>query len=255
MSSKRNRPLVVMSGLRSPISEQFRNLRTNLNFVLGKNNNRKTILVTSSMSGEGKSFVALNLAMSYALLGKRTVLLNLDLRRPKLEPYLDLGSSMRAGISNFLSGEANLDDLADELTYGDRNLFFINSGPTPPNPAELLLQPEMEDLITHLKERFDYIILDTPPIGIVADAQVIGGFADTSLYVVRHNFTKKDQVKMLDGLYKEKKLPKMGIVLNGIRSKDAYRYGYGDYHSGYYTQNTREESSVYQKIKASLRRS
>ncbi len=254
MTSKKKVTLVVRSGLRSPISEQFRNLRTNLNFVLGSGGTKKTILITSSMSGEGKSFVALNLAMTYALLGKRTVLLNMDLRRPKLERYLNLDHGVHPGISNYLSGEASLEELPDELTFGEHNLYFINSGPVPPNPAELMLQPEMDQLIEFLKERFDYILLDTPPIGIVADAQVLGKYADTTLYAIRHSHTSRDQVKMLDILYREKKVPRPGIVLNGIKARDTYRYGYGDYRSSYYyAEDGHAEVSVYQKIKDSLK--
>lgn len=255
--SPKDGPLIVLSGVRSPVAEQFRNLRTNLNFVLGTGENKKTVLITSSMSGEGKSFISLNLAMTYALLGKRTVLLDLDLRRPKLGRYLD--QKDKPGISNFLAGEKSMAELPSELSFGQQNLHFINSGPVPPNPAELLLQPAMDELISWLKENYDYVLLDTPPIGLVTDAQVLGKYADASLYIIRHGFTFKEQVDMLDKLHKEKKLSGLGIVLNDIKAGDSYRYGYGGYGYGYgyYSDNgedkNKSNSSVYKKIKESLK--
>lgn len=251
--SQKEGPLVVVSGVRSPIAEQFRNLRTNLNFVLGANGVKKTLLITSSMSGEGKSFVSLNLAMSYALLGKRAVLLDMDLRRPKLGRYLNMED--RPGVSSYLAGEKMLDSLPAELTFGQHNLHFINSGPVPPNPAELLLQPAMDELIRWLQEKYDYILLDTPPVGLVADAQVMAKYADASLYIIRHNYTMKEQLRGLNNLQQDKKLPGLGIVLNDIKAGDSYRYGYGGYGYGYgyYSENGHANSSVYQKIKTSIK--
>lgn len=229
-------PIVVVSGTRGVVPEQFRALRTNLSFVLGTGQH-KTILITSSMGGEGKSFVSLNLAMTYALMGKRTVLLGLDLRKPKIGNYV--GMEHQAGVSNYLAGQMELDALPVELNFGQHNLYFINSGPIPPNPAELLLQAEMDILMDYLKRSFDYIILDTPPVGLVTDAQIVGKYADTSLYIVRHQYTLKEQVRLLDGYYKAKRLANLGVVLNDIKAGDSYRYGYGSYGygNGYYSDN------------------
>lgn len=234
--SKKEGPIVVLSGSRSVVAEQFRNLRTNLSFVLGAGDH-KVILITSSMGGEGKSFVSLNLAMSYALMGKRTALLGLDLRKPKIGAYVGLEHT--PGISNYLSGQLSLEDLPTALNFGKHNLFFVNSGPIPPNPAELLLQPSMLKMINYMKENFDYIILDTPPVGLVTDAQILGEYADTCLYIVRHEYTMKAQIGLLDGYYKGKRLPNMGVVLNDIKAGDAYRYNYGGYGygNGYYSEN------------------
>jgi len=250
--SKEAGPVVVVSGGRGAVPEQFRNLRTNLSFVLGTASNR-VILVTSSMGGEGKSFISLNLSMTYALLGKRTVLLGLDLRKPKIGSYV--GLEHHPGISNYLSGQISMDDLPVELNFGKHNLYFINSGPIPPNPAELLLQPKMDGLIDYLREKFEYIILDTPPVGLITDAQILGKYAHTSLYIVRHEYTLKDQIKLLDNYYKGKRLPNLGVVLNDIKVPDAYRYGYGGYGygNGYYSEkgakNGKPDIDVYDQLK------
>lgn len=234
--SKKEGPLVVVSGSRSVVAEQFRNLRTNLGFVLGPGD-RKVILVTSSMGGEGKSFISLNLAMTYALMGKRTVLVGLDLRKPKIGDYV--GLEHMPGASNYLSGGLPLEELAVELKYGKHNLYFVNSGPIPPNPAELLLQPAMAEMVGYLKGNFDCIIMDTPPVGLVTDAQILGEYADACLYIVRHGYTMKAQVQLLDNYYRDKKLPNMGVILNDIKAGDAYRYNYGGYGygNGYYSEN------------------
>lgn len=237
--SKQEGPIVVISGTRSVVAEQFRNLRTNLSFVLN-NNNDKVILITSSMGGEGKSFISLNLAMTYALMGKRIALLGLDLRKPKLGSYLNLEHV--PGISNYLSGQLELTQLPIELDFGNHNLYFINSGPVPPNPAELLLQPATQELFNYLKQSFDYIILDTPPVGLVTDAQILGEYANVSLYIVRHRYTMKEQVRLVENYYKHKRLPNMGIVLNDIKAGDAYRYSYGGYGygDGYYSESNHQ---------------
>ena len=236
--SRERGPIIVASGAKGAVPEQFRNLRTNLSFVLGTGAH-KIILVTSSMGGEGKSFVSLNLAMTYALMGKRTVLVDMDLRKPKLSAYL--GLDHRSGISNYLSGQLSAVDLTITLEGEKDPLYFIGSGPVPPNPSELFLQPEMEKIIADLKASYDYIIIDTPPAGLVTDAQIIGKYADASIYIVRNGYTFRDQIRLLDSYYQGKRFPHLGIVLNDIKSGEAYRYGYGGYGygygDGYYTQN------------------
>jgi len=255
--SKKEGPIVVVSGSRSVVAEQFRNLRTNLSFVLGAGSH-KVILITSSMGGEGKSFISLNLAMTYALMGKRTVLLGLDLRKPKIGSYVGLEHAR--GVSNYLSGQLTLEELPTELNYGRHNLYFINSGPIPPNPAELLLQPAMSDLMNYLKENFEYIIMDTPPVGLVTDAQILGEYADTCLYIVRHQYTMKAQVQLLENYHREKKLPNMGVILNDIKAGDAYRYNYGGYGygNGYYSENGSRRngkvgSEVHKELKSEIK--
>lgn len=234
--SKDRGPVIVASGLHGAIPEQFRNLRTNLSFVLGTSPH-KVIMVTSSMGGEGKSFISMNLAITYSLMGKRTVLVDMDLRKPRLSGYL--GLDHRRGISNYLSGQLTAEDLGQAIEEGKDPLYFIGSGPVPPNPSELLLQAAMEKLITDMKERYDYIILDTPPAGLVTDAQIIGKYADASIYIVRNGYTFRDQIRLLDSYYQGKRFPHLGIVLNDIKAGEAYRYGYGGYGygDGYYAQD------------------
>lgn len=250
--SKEPGPIIVTSGSRSAVSEQFRNLRTNLSFVLGTGVH-KVILVTSSMGGEGKSFISLNLAMTYALMGKKVVLMDMDLRKPKLSAYL--GLDHRAGISNYLSGQSQVTDMTITLDKEKDPLYFVGSGPVPPNPSELLLQPNMEAMIEGLKEQYDYIIIDTPPVGLVTDAQIIGKYADASLYVVRNGYTFKDQIRLLDSYYQGKRFPHLGIVLNDIKAGEAYRYGYGGYGygygDGYYSENGNGKAGkrLYKNIK------
>ncbi|HVW99636.1 MAG TPA: hypothetical protein VHA52_04220, partial [Candidatus Babeliaceae bacterium] len=158
-------------------------------------------------------------------------------------------------------GQLSMDELPIELNYGKHNLYFINSGPIPPNPAELLLQPEMDKLMIFLRENFEYIILDTPPVGLITDAQILGKYASTSLYIVRHGYTLKDQIKLLDNYYKGQRLPNLGVVLNDIKAPDAYRYGYGGYGygNGYYStselKNGKAGKELYEQVKKGVQES
>ncbi len=159
-------PLVIADGRRSLLAEQFRNLRTSLSYI-GLNGNNKTLLVTSSISGEGKSFVSLNLASSLSLLRKKVVLMEFDLRKPMLSNMLSI--SREPGITNYLVGKAPLSDLIRPVP-GNDNLFLIPAGVIPPNPTELILNGKLEELLTDLRAMFDYIIIDSAPVGLVTDA-------------------------------------------------------------------------------------
>lgn len=220
--------IVVKANSRNAIAEQFRALRTNMQFLHGKNETGKGIvtLVTSSMSGEGKTFVACNIAAAMAISGKKTVLLELDLRKPKVSKYLQL--SNQTGLSNYLIGKAGINDII-QPTQVSENLYIIGSGPIPPNPSELLLQLEIENLVTYLRSNFDEILIDTPPIGLVTDAQILARLANASLYLVRQDVTFKDQVSQLENLRKQQKFPKLNVVLNGVKQSRGYGYGYGYY--------------------------
>lgn len=226
--------LIVANHSRSAISEQFRALRTNLSFYL-KTEKEKVILLTSSMSGEGKSFTAINLGNILALAGKRVLLMELDLRKPGLSAKL--GVSNDIGFSNFtISPAIKMADIVKPLSI-NKNMFIVSSGPLPPNPAETLMNEHVPNLIEELKKEFDYIIMDAPPVGIIADAQLLSRYADVTLYLVRQKITQKDQLKIVEDLYQTKKMKNIGIVVNDIVSK-YYGYGYG---YGNYGQSTNEK--------------
>ena len=232
MYSKTTEAIAISEGKRTIIAEQFRSLRTNLAFM-GMNEENKTLLVTSSISGEGKSFIALNLAMSFTLTGKKVGLMEMDLRKPKLSKYL--GINRDPGITNFLIGKATIDNIIKETKYP--NLFVISAGPIPPNPTELILSPKFGEMMALLKEKFDYIIIDSAPIGPVTDAQLISSYANTTLYVMRHAFTPKVFLRMMDDLYQQKKFNNMALIFNGLKPRGisfmSYGYGYGSYGYGY----------------------
>lgn len=219
--------LIMAPQNRSVISEQIRTIRTNLQFLKSAADSQ-VLLFTSSISGEGKSFVSLNLGASLALVDRPTVILEMDLRKPKLREALGMANGV--GISNFLIGEATLDDALCPIP-GYENYFLMPSGPIPPNPSELLSSPRMEQLFAELRQRFNYVIVDSPPIGLVTDAQLIAPFADSTMYMVRHDVTPKNYLKMIDTLYKEQRFQKLNIILNGVGEGEAYYYSYS---YGYY---------------------
>lgn len=221
---------------RTFIAEQFRLLRTNLQYINPDNKHKgNVILLTSSTSGEGKSFITLNLAISIATLGKRVAVLELDMRKPKLTKYL--GLSRDKGISNFLAGAADPMEIAKKTEI--ENLFLASCGPLPPNPAELLSNGKMETLLATYREYFDYILLDTPPVGLVTDALVLAPYIDTCFYIVRHEVTVKKDLTILADLKKFNKFKSINVIFNGVnyRNSQEYRYGYGygyKYGKGYY---------------------
>jgi capsular exopolysaccharide synthesis family protein len=186
---------------------------------------QKCILVTSSMSGEGKSFVTINLASALALSGRRVVLIEMDLRKPQISNMLGISNSI--GISNYAIKKVSLDQILKPCDF-NKNLWVIPSGPIPPNPSELLMMPKINELFDLLKEQFDYIVIDTAPIGLVTDAQLIAKYADASLFVVRQRYTYKQQLTAVEDYYRDRRLPNLSLVINDVK----YRTGSG-YHSGY----------------------
>lgn len=220
-------PLIVFNKPRSALTESFRALRSNLNYFTG-NKDHQVFMVTSSIPGEGKSFTTLNLATVFALAGKRTIILGADLRRPKLSDELKLSNTV--GLSQYLSGLASRDEVIQVSAI--ENLFLISGGPMPPNPSELLLRPEMENLMTELRKSFDFVVIDTPPISFVADAFVLSSYADHTLFVIRQDFTPNVALKSLDEFYQMGKLTNVSILFNDLR-KSGFGYGYGSYGYGY----------------------
>lgn len=222
--------LVVDKTSRSMVAEQFRIIRSNLQYVLS-HNEKPVILVTSSFSGEGKSFVSTNMGAVLALTGKKTVILEFDIRKPKI--LSGLGMSRKPGISNFLVGKGDLKDLVIPIPNSE-NLYVLPSGPIPPNPSELLLDSRINDMFSWLRDNFEVIIIDTAPVGMVSDAMTLGKFANCTLYLVRQGHTMKKQVLLIDELYKESKLPKVSVIINDVKLKPGYGYyGYGRYGYGY----------------------
>ncbi len=238
--------LIVNNTSRSMVAEQFRIIRSNLQYVLN-NVERPVILVTSSFSGEGKSFVSVNMGAVMALTGKKTIILEFDIRKPKVLTGLNMGR--HPGISNFLVGKAELKNLVLPVP-GQENLFVLPCGPIPPNPSELLLDQRASDLFDWLRSEFDVVIIDTAPVGMVSDAMTLGKFADCTLYLVRQGYTYKKQVLLIDDLYKQKKLPAVSIVINDVKLKAGYGYyGYGRYGYGYGYGNS---SGYYEEEKPAM---
>lgn len=225
--------LVVVARSQSIIAEQIRTLRTNLQYLRDSRDGSQVLLFTSSISGEGKSFVSLNLGASLALVGKRTVILEMDLRKPRLRHALSFSNQMNTvGLSNYLIGEATVDEIVQPIPGYD-HYNIITSGPIPHNPSELLSGPHLEELIGELRTRFDYVIIDAPPVGLVTDAQLIAPFSDATLFMVRHDVTPKNHLKMIDMLYQEKRFNKLNVILNAVGDDDSQYYSYGYKGNGY----------------------
>lgn len=216
--------VIVKANSTDSFTEMVRFLRSNLLFVMNTPD-KKVINVESSVSGEGKTFVSINLAMSLALLNKKVLVIGLDIRKPKLGQYL--GIELETGITLYLSGHMGKEQLVRPSGIHP-NLSVITAGPVPPNPNELLTTPLLDELINELRTQFDYIVIDTTPIGIVSDSFAINRFADVSLYVVRAGYTPKHCIEEATILFKREKIRNMYFVLNDTDiHKKAYRYGYG----------------------------
>jgi capsular exopolysaccharide synthesis family protein len=212
------------------IGEQFREIRTNLMY-LGVGGDNKVLLVTSSIPGEGKTFVSINIAASLASTGKKVALLGFDLRKGKLGELC--GVQVVPGICNYLVGQANLAKICQKME--DFNtLDVLPEGLRPPNPAELMLNERMEKLMQELRFHYDYIVIDSPPIGSVTDARILAKYAFATLYIMRHQYTPRSYFSMIREAYNKKRLPNLAIVLNGIKKHSFMGYSYGNGHaSGY----------------------
>ena len=244
--------LMVNNTTRSMVAEQFRIVRSNLQYIIGKAE-KFTILVTSSFSGEGKSFLSTNIGAVLALAGKKTVILEFDIRKPKVLSGLNMAKG--PGITNYLVGKSdNLHELIKPVPHQE-DLFVLACGPIPPNPSELLLGQRVSDMFVWLRENFDVIIIDSAPVGMVSDAQTLSKFADCTLYLVRQGHTFKKQVVLIDEFYREDKLPKVAIIINDVKMKAGYGYyGYGRYGYGYgygygsYYEEEHSPKSIFERI-------
>ena len=224
--------IVVHENQNNLTDEIFRSMRANIQFML--QGDQKVILFTSTTSGEGKTFNAANLAVSFALLGKRVILLGLDIRKPALGRLFDI-KDRQSGITNLLTKDhVTAQDLKSQIVHSgvNQNLDLIMAGPIPPNPTELLARKNLGEIISLLHDDYDYIILDTAPVGLVSDTLQIAKYADVTAFVCRADYTPKSSFGLVNELASEKKLPNVCIILNGIdmsKKKYGYYYGYGKY--------------------------
>ena len=213
--------------------------------------------VTSSVSGEGKTFCSINLASVFALSQRKTVLVGLDLRKPKIFGDFDLPNVN--GVVNYLIGDSTLEEIIQPTKIP--HLDVILAGAVPPNPSELLMSSQMDVLMEALKKEYDYIILDTPPVGLVSDALELDAYADATLYVIRQHYTKKGMLKLINDKYKKKEITNISFVLNyfSAKSKLGYGYGYGyEYGYGYgkYGEAYRQKKSggIASRVKRKMKR-
>ena len=231
-TAKTKADIVVHENKNNQMEEIFRAMRTNVQFMLSEN--EKVILFTSSTSGEGKTFNAANLAVSFALLGKKVILVGLDIRKPRLAELFEIDDH-KHGITPLLTHDAPTWDMVKDQVIPsgiNNNLDLLLAGPIPPNPTELIARTSLEVIFEHLRENYDYVLIDSAPVGLVTDTLQIGRVADATIYMCRADYTPKESFNLINSLDAEKKLPKMSIVLNGIdmsKKKYGYYYGYGKY--------------------------
>jgi len=234
--------LTVFDKPKSAIAESFRGIRSSLQFIYKKQKieGSKIVMLTSSISGEGKTFCTMNLATVFAMSGKRTVIVGLDLRKPKL--FDDFNIDNTIGTVNYLIGQKKLTEIVQNTHIP--NLDIITSGPIPPNPAELIISDAMNELIEELKEIYDYIILDTPPVGLVSDALELAQYCDATLYIVRQAVTKKGMLSVVNEKHRRGELHNISIILNDFKKKSKYGYnygyGYGSYEEGYVQSSSKK---------------
>ena len=253
--SSQNRVLVVSNKDRSVLAEQFRILRTNVSFLLGANIKCPVLLVTSSIAGEGKTFCSMNLAAVWGIAGKKTVILELDLRKPKIAKSLGLINVK--GITHFMLGQVPAESIPIPIPNTE-NLWIVPAGIVPPNPSEMIMDPRMAEFLAYLKTQFDLIIIDSAPVGLVSDSKIIAQLCDATIYIVRQRFTVKKQLPFINELYTQNLLPNIGILVNdvkigGINSYYGYGYGYGYGYSYNYNYNYRygsERITLWTKIKS-----
>lgn len=229
--------LIVHESPKSLVAESFRSIRTNMSYV---KKDAKTIAISSSISGEGKTFVSLNLSGVIAMSGKSIVLLDLDLRKPKV--HIGLNTDNEKGMSSLLVGQYKIEECIQHTEI--KGFDFITAGPIPPNPSELLLKDSFNDIIDKLKEMYDIIIIDNPPVGLVSDGLNVLAMADIPIYVFKANYSKRHFVKRVDELTKLNKIKNLNVVLNAVtKLGKEYGYGYGYGYSSYYVESDRPKSS------------
>lgn len=253
--------LIVLKKPKSSISESFRAIRFSLQFIYKKQGieGAKTVLVTSSVSGEGKTFCSINIASVFALSQKKVIIVGMDLRKPKIFGDFDINNSI--GVVNYLIHDATLEQIIQKTEID--HLDVITSGPVPPNPSELIMGDRMEELISSLKKEYDYIILDSPPIGLVSDALELSKYADATIYLVRQNYTKRGMFSFINEKYKTGEVSNISFVFNFFENKAKYGYGYGyngygyGYGYGNYTEgylDDKRKPTLWKRVKRLFRK-
>ena len=244
--------LIVFDNPKSSMAEAYRSLRSNVQFMLKRNLKSHVILLTSSISGEGKTLTAINLASVFALSGKKTILVGVDLRKPKIAAEFNMNNNL--GLVHYLINQKEANQVIKKSEY--ENLDILLSGPIPPNPSELLLSEETANMMDYLRDNYEYIILDAPPIGAVSDAQELFTYADVILYLIRQGHTDKGLLKMIETKYKRKEVSTISYVLNDFtfNKRNGYGYGgygYGGYGYGYYQE---EELPFFKRMMKKFKR-
>ena len=220
--SKSDRTSAIVAHYPTELGESFRSLRVNLQYLtLGREDN--VIGITSSITNEGKTFCSINLAAALALSGRKTILIDADLRRPRVASSLHIDNSI--GLSDYLMGSCEIHEIISDTTIED--LYVIPSGPIPPNPVDLIGYPRMEELIRDLKKVYSTIIIDSPPIGYVSEYVILMKYINANIYVVRSNYTSRNHLEKINRLYKNKKIKNVSVLLNDLKqSVNSYRYAY-----------------------------
>lgn len=249
--------LVVMDSPKSSISESFRTIKTNLQYLLVESDSR-IITVTSTISGEGKTFCSVNLACIIAHSNKKTLLIGMDMRKPKMHSHFKMSNGV--GLSNYLIGKKTIEEVVQKTA--DEYLDIIVSGPVPPNPATLLETKALEDLIAYAHKNYDFVVIDTPPIALVSDALLLAKHSDINLFVIRQNYSRTDVLDLINDLNKNKSIPDFNILVNDVKlsgyygNKYGYEYGYGygyGYGQGYYDDDEEDDINLLQKLKRKMR--
>jgi tyrosine-protein kinase Etk/Wzc len=244
---KSKSPLVIGEGKRTFVAEQFRKLRTSLPYI-GMVGDRKKLLVTSNASGDGKSFIVANLGLSLAMVDKKVIVLEFDLSNPSLSEKLNV-TTINKGLTDYLRGAAEPEEIIRRTDIND-NLFVMPAGSLPDNPSELIMSDRVPELMEFLTPLFDYIIIDTAPVGLLSDAYVLSSYCDATLYVIRHGHTSKVSVERIDANNKINELKNMAIVFNGVKSRGFGRNGYGyGYGYGYIHKEKEVKRKKMRKVK------
>jgi capsular exopolysaccharide synthesis family protein len=247
MLSDSSSEIVVSEGTRDIVSEQLRALKTNIHHLNPEKTKGRVTLITSSLSGEGKSFVVTNLGISYALAGRKTIILEFDFIKPRISKNFQIES--HAGISDYLQNSVTPEQITKRLDHNS-NLFLMPAGIVPYNHSELIESERIGLLLNHLQEEYDEILVDSPPAFLVTDAFILARYVDCTVYIVRQSLTLKTHLEFIESLKDESKLPKMGIVFNGVQKGG--KFGYDNrYDYSYYTP---AQVNLRTRVKGLLRR-